>query len=373
MLFDVATKQETEIDHTLFPNPFSISRRCGGKTAAASPSSTTSAATRLYTVIEVDAQTGKTRPLIDEQTKTFFYYNDLGPGLSAGRKYRHDVNDGKEIIWASERDGWEHLYLYDGVTGKVKNQITKGNWLVRNVEYVDDAKRQIWFEAGGIVPGQDPYFTQLYRINFDGTGLTKLTDADGTHTVSFSHDHKFYVDTWQRVDLAPVAQLRRTADQTVVTRSRQGRHVGSAGRGLQISRSLRSQRPRRQDGHLGHHHAADELRSFEEVSGHREYLRRSAGFVRPQDVQRGCARPGARGTRIHRRSHRRHGHQQSLQGLPRCGLQEPRRRRLPRPHPVAQGGGREVSVLRHLARRHLRHFSRWAEFARRRPLPSGVL
>ena len=88
-------------------------------------------------------QTGKTRPLIAEQTKTFFYYNDLGPGLSAGRKYRHDVNDGKEIIWASERDGWEHLYLYDGVTGKVKNQITKGDWLVRNVDYVDDDKRQI--------------------------------------------------------------------------------------------------------------------------------------------------------------------------------------------------------------------------------------
>ena len=59
---------------------------------------------QVYKVVEVDAQTGKTRPLIAEQTKTFFYYDDLGPGLSAGRKYRHDVNDGKEIIWASERE-----------------------------------------------------------------------------------------------------------------------------------------------------------------------------------------------------------------------------------------------------------------------------
>ena len=144
------------------------------------------------------------------------YYSDLGPGLSAGRRYRHDVDDGKEIIWASERDGWEHLYLYDGATGKVKNQITKGDWLVRNVDYVDDAKRLIWFEAGGSIPGQDPYFTQYYRINFDGTGLTRLTDANGTHTVSFSHDHTFYVDSWQRVDLAPIAQLRRVSDQAVV-------------------------------------------------------------------------------------------------------------------------------------------------------------
>ena len=216
VLFDIGTRQETEIDRALFPNPFSISTPVWWKDSRAFTFEYNQRGHQAYTVIEVDAQTGKTRPLIAEQTRTFFYYNDLGPGLSAGRKYRHDVNDGKEIIWASERDGWEHLYLYDGVTGKVKNQITKGNWLVRNVDYVDDNKCQVWFETGGMVPGQDPYFTQLYRINFDGTGLTKLTDADGMHTVTFSHDRKFYVDTWQRVDLAPVAQLRRTSDQTIV-------------------------------------------------------------------------------------------------------------------------------------------------------------
>jgi dipeptidyl aminopeptidase/acylaminoacyl peptidase len=216
VLFDVATRQATEIDHTLFPNPYSISAPVWWKDNRGFTFEYNQRGHQAYTVIEVDAQSGKTRPLIAETTKTFFYYSNLGPGLSAGRKYRHDVNDGKEIIWASERDGWEHLYLYDGSSGKVKNQITKGNWLVREVEHVDDEKRQIWFEAGGIVPGQDPYFTQLYRINFDGTGLTKFTDADGMHTVSFSHDRKFYVDTWQRVDLAPVAQLRRASDQTVV-------------------------------------------------------------------------------------------------------------------------------------------------------------
>ena len=216
VLFDVATKQQTDIDHTLFPNPYDISEPVWWKDSRGFTFEYNQRGHQAYTVIEVNAQTGKTRPLISETTKTFFYYSNLGPGLSAGRRYRHDINDGKEIIWASERDGWEHLYLYDGVTGKVKNQITKGDWLVRNVDYVDDAKRQIYFETGGIVPGQDPYFTQLYRINFDGTGMTKFTDANGMHTVSFSHDHKFYVDTWQRVDLAPVAQLRRTSDQKVV-------------------------------------------------------------------------------------------------------------------------------------------------------------
>ena len=83
----------------------------------------------------------------------------------------------------SERDGWNHLYLYDGATGQVKNQITKGEWVVRGVDQVDEAKRQIWFQAGGIRPGQDPYFIHYCRINFDGTGLIALTEGDGTHTV----------------------------------------------------------------------------------------------------------------------------------------------------------------------------------------------
>ncbi len=84
----------------------------------------------------------------------------------------------------SQRDGWSHLYLYDGTTGRVKNQITKGNWVVRGVAHVDEDARQIVFMAGGAVRRQDPYFVQYYRINFDGTGLTPLTTADGYHTVT---------------------------------------------------------------------------------------------------------------------------------------------------------------------------------------------
>ena len=76
------------------------------------------------------------------------------------------MDDGKEIIWASERDGWEHLYLYDGVTGEVKNQITKGDWVVRSVDRVDEAKRQIWFEAGGMNPGQGSLLHALLPHQF---------------------------------------------------------------------------------------------------------------------------------------------------------------------------------------------------------------
>jgi dienelactone hydrolase len=215
-LFDIASRKQIEIGSALFPNAYDLTSPVWWKDSRAFTFEYNQRGHQVYRVIEVDAQTGKARALIDEEAKTFFYYNLLGPGLSAGRRYRHDIDDGKEIIWASERDGWEHLYLYDGATGQVKNRITRGEWLVRNVDYVDDAKRQIWFEAGGVDRDQDPYFTHYYRINFDGTGLTRFTEANGTHTVTFSADRAYYVDSWQRVDLPPVAQLRRTEDQKVL-------------------------------------------------------------------------------------------------------------------------------------------------------------
>src|SRR6185312_17363097 len=135
----------------------------------------------------------------------------------AGKKFRYDVADGKEVIWMSERDGWNHLYLYDGVTGKVKNQITKGDWVVRAVIKVDEAKRQILFSAGGMNQGKDPYFLHYYWINFDGTGLRPLdTDQNANHSFVFSEDESYYVDTYSRVDMPPVSELHKTDDGSLV-------------------------------------------------------------------------------------------------------------------------------------------------------------
>ncbi len=145
-------------------------------------------------MIEVDATNGQPRCVIEETSKAFIDYRRASPGLSdSGRTYRYDVDDGKEVIWMSERDGWSHLYLYDGATGQVKNQITKGNWVVRGVDHVDDANRQVCFTATGVDEGKDPYFLNYYRINFDGSGLTRYTRGDGTHTVSWSPDRR---TTW---------------------------------------------------------------------------------------------------------------------------------------------------------------------------------
>jgi putative intracellular protease/amidase len=218
-LFGLDTKKEIQIENSLFPNAFDITPAVWWKDSRAFTFEYNQRGHQLYRVIEVDVQTGKARALITEESKTFIDYRNLAELRSdTGKRFRRDLADGKEIIWGSERDGWEHLYIYDGITGKVKNQITKGNWIVRYVDIVDEAKRQIWFRACGMVPGQDPYFTHYYRINFDGTGLVALTDADGDHTVRYSDDKdpKYFVDTWSRVDLAPVSQLRRADDRKVL-------------------------------------------------------------------------------------------------------------------------------------------------------------
>ncbi len=217
VLFEVETKKQFVVDNSLFPNPFSLSNPVWWKDSRAFTFEYNQRGHQVYRVIEVDAASGTARAAISEEPKTFFSYRQLLGNLrESGSKYRYDLNDGREMIWMSERDGWRHLYLYDGLTGKVKNQITKGNWVVRAVEKVDEEKRQIWFQASGMYQGKDPYFAHYYRINFDGSGLTSYTEADGYHAVTFSADMKYYVDMWSRVDLPPVTELRRTEDRKLL-------------------------------------------------------------------------------------------------------------------------------------------------------------
>jgi hypothetical protein len=203
VIFQIEPRQQHIVDRTLFPNAYEVSPLVWRKDSSAVTFEYNQRGHELYRVIEVKAADGKARAVITEQPKTFFCYSS--------KKYRYDIQDGKEIVWMSERDGWNHLYLYNDVTGSV-SQITKGNWVVRNVIRTDEAARQIWFAASGMYPGKDPYFLHYYRINFDGTGLTTLTEADANHEATFSSDMKYYVDTYSRVNLAPVMELRQASD-----------------------------------------------------------------------------------------------------------------------------------------------------------------
>jgi dipeptidyl aminopeptidase/acylaminoacyl peptidase len=211
VILDVASGRQIIVDDELFPNAYTLSDASDLQWREDSRRLVFEYNQRghqVYRVIEVDAETGDTRAVISEEAETFVDYSN--------KIFRKDIDDGREIIWMSERDGWNHLYLYDGVTGQVKNQITRGEWVVRGVDSVDVEARQIWFRASGMNPDQDPYFIHYYRINFDGTDLVTYTRVNGNHSVTFSPDGEFYVDQWSRVDLPPIAELRRTADQSLV-------------------------------------------------------------------------------------------------------------------------------------------------------------
>jgi dipeptidyl aminopeptidase/acylaminoacyl peptidase len=227
-IFDVETKKQILVNNALFPNPYQISRPVWRKDGKAYSFQYNQRGHQIYRVLEVDAETGAVHPQVDEVTKTFFAYREVTAGLSdTGHNYSFDVGancqlsrcrtyDGKEIIWMSERDGWAHLYMVDGATGTVKNQITKGPWLVKYVDSVDVAQRQIYFRALAMNKNQDPYFVHFYRINFDGTGLVTYTEADGTHNVDWSPSRKYYVDTYSRVDLPTIVELRRVSDKKML-------------------------------------------------------------------------------------------------------------------------------------------------------------
>ena len=87
---------------------------------------------------------------------------------------------------------------------------------MRGVDRVDVERRQIWFRASGLFADQDPYFVHFCRVNFDGTGFTKLTSGDGTYALQHSPDGRFAIGIYSRVDLPNVCELRRTSDGSVV-------------------------------------------------------------------------------------------------------------------------------------------------------------
>ena len=203
-LFDVAHNRQIPISDTFFPNAWSISDIRWASDSSRFTFLYNQRGHQTLRIVSVDAGSGQARAIVDEQSKTFIDYTS--------KQFSYYLDAAKEIIWMSERDGWNHLYLYDAETGRVKNQITKGEWVVRGVERVDEAKRQIWFQAGGIRPGQDPYYVHLCRVNFDGSALVVLAEGDGTHEIVFSPDRRFFLDRWSRVEQPPITELRDAND-----------------------------------------------------------------------------------------------------------------------------------------------------------------
>ena len=211
VLVNVAQKTATVIASDLFSNAFTPDGEMGIRWAPRGDEfyfDYNQRGHQLYRILAVNATNGAVRTVVAERSQTFVDYET--------KTWREWLDETGELLWMSERDGWAHLWLYDVATGKVKNQVTRGDWVVREVLKVDAAKRQVWLLAGGFRAGEDPYHRQLCRVNFDGSGLVQLTQGDGDHTVEFSPDGNYFIAKYSRVDLPPVTELRRSADGKLI-------------------------------------------------------------------------------------------------------------------------------------------------------------
>ncbi len=207
-LFDIPSRRQLPVPSELFDNPFALSRQRWEPDSKRFTLLYNQRGHQVLRVLAIDADNGAVSTLVEEKSATFIDY--------AGKLFLQPLDATRELVWMSERDGWNHLWLVDAANGTVKNRITRGDWVVRSVERVDETKRQVWFMAGGVRPGQDPYYLHLCRVNLDGSGFVVLTEGDGTHTVGFSPDRGHFIDTWSRVDQPPTHELRRSDDGKLV-------------------------------------------------------------------------------------------------------------------------------------------------------------
>lgn len=199
VLFDITAKKQIPVDGTPFLNQFTLGNISWRKDNRSFTFEFNQRGHQRYQVVEVNAASGNCKVLIDEKSDTFIDYSS--------KLSRHDVDDGKEIIWTSERDGWNHIYLFRG-DGTLENQITSGNWVVRDIIRVFDSARQLIFSASGMHAGEDPYLLHYFRVNFDGSNLVELTPEAASHQAVFSPDFRYFVDTYSRVDMPATTVLR---------------------------------------------------------------------------------------------------------------------------------------------------------------------
>ncbi len=240
-VFELASRREIPVDGALFPNPWELRFLRWSEDGNRAFLHYNERGHQTIRLLELELATGKVRTVVEETSPTFIHYSDGGKSelhwlpaaLSGNRPGRgSDPNslrglralasdpDGSrtgELLWASERSGWNHIYRYDIATGAVINAMTAGEWNVKRIEQVDAEAGVAWFFAVGIAEGQDPYHEHFCRVNFDGSGLKVLTAGDGTHEINWSPDRKFFIDRWSRVDLPPVHELRSAEGEQVLT------------------------------------------------------------------------------------------------------------------------------------------------------------
>jgi dipeptidyl aminopeptidase/acylaminoacyl peptidase len=159
-------------------------------------------------LFRVNAETGEVTTLLTDSSKTMVEYQTINCEW---------LQDGSQFFWTSERDGWNHIYRYDK-NGKLLNQVTTGEFVVRDIVKVDEENRLIYFIAGGKEPGVDPYYRHLYVVDFSGDEPELLTPENADHQVWLPHENGYFVDSYSRVDLPTEHVVRSLSDGKIIAR-----------------------------------------------------------------------------------------------------------------------------------------------------------
>ena len=150
-----------------------------------------------------DAETGEVlRTVVEERFNTYFHTE------------RPELLPSGDVLWISERDGWQHIYRY-GPDGTLKNRLTEGAWHVDGIEAIDTDEGVVYFTANGREDGEDPYYDHLYRVRLDGSDLQLLNPGDADHSAELSESGRFFVDNHSRVDAVPQSVLRDAEGEVV--------------------------------------------------------------------------------------------------------------------------------------------------------------
>jgi len=208
-LFDITTKTQIAIDTQPFENQYDLKLDQWMSDSKNFTFEFNQRGHQVYQLVSVNAETGKTFVAVNEQSPTFIYYD---------RIYVHYMDDGQHILWISERNNWRHLYKIDLRTGNVEMQLTKGEWVVRDIIHINEKEDYMIISGNGKNQnsGEDPYNIHYFRLNLKNGDILDLTPEQANHRGYFSSDFRYLVDVYSKPDMPPVSVVRTAVDGKVI-------------------------------------------------------------------------------------------------------------------------------------------------------------
>ncbi len=160
---------------------------------------------KSFDLIEINIASKEIRKIYSESSPTHVNNNNIFRRLKNG-----------QFILGTEKSGWNQLYLMDWKTGELVTRITSGDYVVKNILSVDEENSIVYFEASGKEKNVNPYYSFVYKVNFDGSGLELLTPESAFHSISYNSGKDYFIDNYSTVDQPTVSVVRELKTGKIV-------------------------------------------------------------------------------------------------------------------------------------------------------------